>query len=223
MARHSDITLMILLLVVSTSCGGSNTDVSPDSQIVSFSTSTPSPITEAPPAPSHTPEPPPPSSTPSPLPEEISEAIRQTYLAIFLIQIDAQLVEEAASRTQSGDLTGFEQVGALLAIAALIEGVDQSLAEIMPPESLTDHLGDARLVHGQTKSLLAEWFNDEIDSAEVSAGMGPILLDAERVIAGAEQTLAEVFGFDLDQLAEERQETLDSLPDIFESTPTPSS
>jgi PBP1b-binding outer membrane lipoprotein LpoB len=61
----------------------------------------------------------PPSLMPAstPVPPEISEAAKQTYLAMLLIQINSRLVEEAASRTQAGELTGFDQLGVLLAIA----------------------------------------------------------------------------------------------------------
>lgn len=223
MSRKLTILFHMLFSWVLISCAGSASEVRPtraDTQNISPAPPhaiTPSPTSSVTPTPPATP-----SLAPSPLPDDLSESIKQSYLAIFLIRVDAELVNEAADRTQSGDLTGFDQVGALLAIAAVMEGVDQSLPEITPPEPLQTYWEEARSVHEQTKEILGDWFNDELDSAEVLIRMESVLLTAEGIIENVEETLARDFGFDLEQLTEERQEILESLPEIFESTSTPS-
>lgn len=173
--------------------------------------------------PSVTPNPSPSTSpTNTPVPPEISDAAKQSYLAMLMIQINSLLVAEAAERTQSGELSGVDQIGAVLAIAALIEGANQSIPEISPPDTLSKQWDKLVEVHEQTKEIMSSWFNDEIDSGDVLETIAPILFEADNILIEVEQLLSEEFNFDPDELTRERERILTTLSEIFESTPTPS-
>ena len=159
--------------------------------------------------------------TSTPIPPELSEAARQTYLAMLFIQIDAELIKEAAVRTQSGELSGVDQFGALLAIAALMEGVDQSLPDISPPESLQEYWSEITEIHEQTKGIMRDWFNEEINSSDVVEEISPLLSSLEQQLSRVENSLADEFNFDVNEITQAREEILESVPEIFNSTPTP--
>ena len=212
------LALITFMFGILTSCSPTEVEGTGDA-VVDESRLTPTLISE----PTSIPSPSPtimPSSTP--IPPEISEAAKQTYLAMLLIQVESQLVYEAAARTQSGELSGFDQFGALLAIAALIEGADQSIPGISPPESLNAYWMELIEVHNQTKSLLSKWFNEEIDSSDVVESISPVLDTADENLLSVELKLADEFNFDVNEITSEREKVLSSLPEIFEATPTPS-
>jgi len=211
---------LCLLTVALFSCSSGDTapasEQEPQVPIVEAKEST-SPIEPPTVPPEPTPEPPPPSVA-----VEITDEAKQTYLAMLLIQIDAEFLMEAAERTKSGDLEGFEQFGSLIVIAALIKGVDESLPEISPPPNLNTQWADALSVHEQAKSLLARWFNDEMNSSDVTSELGPLLMAIDASLLQAEEIIAAEYGLDPEELSSERDRILESLPEVFMPTPTPS-
>ena len=207
------LALMVLLSLAVASCSQGGVAPAPTNLV---------PPTETP-IPSPTPEPSPtvPPATPTPLPTELLDLIKHAYITILMTQVDAQLVSEAASRSVAGDLSGADKFATTLVIASLIEAVDESLTADQPPEALLGPWEDAHSVHEQTKQHLSAWFNNEADAATTVASMQAVLAQAETVMVEVDSIFADQYGYDLEELAAQRQETLDSLPDIF-STPTPS-
>lgn len=206
------LTLIPLLLLALASC-------SPAAAVPTATAFIPS--TEMP-IPSLTPEPSPttPPATPTPLPPEFTDLIKHIYLTILMTQVDAQLVSEAANRALSGELSGTDQFATTLVIASLIEAVDETLTADQPPEALLGPWEDAHSIHEQTKQYLSAWFNSEADAAATVASMQAVLAQAETVMVEVDSIFADQYGYDLEELAAQRQETLDSIPDIF-PTPTP--
>jgi hypothetical protein len=157
-------------------------------------------------------------STPfaTPLPEALSEQIEQTYTTLVLIQANAELLNESATRVQSGELDGLEGLGAVFAVAALIAAVDESIPQTMPPDPLRSAWNAATVVHQQTKDLAGRWLDKQVDSAQVVAEIEPLLTSIGEIVTEAEAVLGTEYGFDSDMLTREREDTIDSLPDVFQ-------
>lgn len=157
-------------------------------------------------------------STPiaTPLPEQLSEQIEQTYTILVLIEANAELLNESALRVQSGQLDGFEGLGAVFAVAALIAAVDESIPQTVPPDPLRSAWNGATVVHQQTKDLAGRWLDKQVDSAQVVAEIEPLLTSIGEILTQAEAALGTEYGFDSDMLTREREDTIDSLPDVFQ-------
>jgi hypothetical protein len=167
--------------------------------------------------PSRTPRPSPsPSPTNTAIPPEIIDAAKQSYLAMLSIQINAGLVDEVAERIQYGEFTGYDRYGAMLAVAALIEGAHRSAPQIAPPVSLSGPWDKMQDVHRQTKEIIRAWFNDEINTGEVRTGVAPIINEADNALLEAEQIMSNTFNFDPDTFMHERERILGALPTILE-------
>jgi len=161
------------------------------------------------------------TATPTPLSEDLRNRILETYQLIFHTQVNAEMLSEAAARVQAGELTGFDALGATLALVGLMEGVDQGYAERKPLDLLTSPYADAQEVHETLKDILARWWNEEIDSTQVLTEVEPELTRIDGIVGGAERTLARTYGFDMEEMAQYRQEVLDSIPDMLKPTVVP--
>lgn len=171
------------------------------------------------PEPSPTPTSPPlvqPTPTAAPLPKGLSEQIEQTYTILVFIQLNAHLLSETATRVQSGELEGFEALGLVMAVAALIGAVDESIPQAESPDVLDPAWNSAIIVHEQTKELAARWLDKEVDAAQVVGEMQPVLRDIDAAVTGAEAALGTEYNVDSNLLTQKRKEIIDSLPEIFE-------
>jgi len=157
-----------------------------------------------------------PTPTATPLPEGLSEQIEQTYTILVLIQFNAHLLSETATRVQSGELEGFEALGALLAVAALIGTVDESIPQTVSPDVVDPAWNSAIIVHEQTKQLAARWLDKEVDSGQVVAEMQAVLRDIDEILTSAEAALGTEYNLDSNLLTQKRQEIINTLPEIFE-------
>jgi hypothetical protein len=207
------LALLVLLSLAVASCSQGGVAPAPVNLVPPTETLSPSPTVA--------PSPTAPPATPTSLPAELLDLIKHVYITILMTQVDAQMVAEAANRSLSGELSGADRFATTIMIASLIQAVDESLSADQPPEALLGPWQDARSIHDQTKQLLSAWFNSEADAAATVSSMQPVLDEAESILTDLETILAEQYDFNPDELAAQRQETLQSIPDIF-ATPTPS-
>ena len=75
-------------------------------------------------------------------------------------------------------------------------------------------------IHGQLKDITSRWLSKDIDSTIVIKEMAPVLQEMEETAQAAQEILAGEYNIDVDELAEIRQEIIDTVPDLF-ATPTP--
>jgi hypothetical protein len=160
------------------------------------------------------------TSTPTALPEALKNEILQAYKILLFIEVDTNMLSETASRVKSGEISGLDGFGTTLALAMLVEGVDQAIAETTPPEFLQKPWDRALEIHEQTKDILSRWFNDEIDSSIVLDEIEDPLGEIEKIMSGVEEELASRYGIDPDEMREFREDTIESMNEIF-NTPTP--
>lgn len=175
---------------------------------------TQTPTTANTPTPSQTPHP---SLTPTStaVPPEIAEPAKQSYHAIFSIQMNTHHVAEVVERIRSGEFIGYDRYFAMLAVLAGVEGVQRSIPEIMPPGPLLQPWDIAVDVHEQTREIIRAWFNDEIGLVDVGQGIAPLIDEVDDVFLEVEQVMFEDFNFDPDVLNLERERVLDSIPGIL--------
>lgn len=182
-----------------------------------WATGTPSPTDT--PAPTNTPRPthtPTQTSTPTPIADELAEDILSTYRALLIVQLNAELLHETATRVQSGELGGLDQLAPMIALGALIQAIEEAVPQITAPQQLADSWDSAVAVHERTKGVMRRWVNEEILSPEVVAEMDSVLVDIGTIASSTDDVLASEFGYDADLLAKWRQEVLEAVPELFE-------
>jgi hypothetical protein len=160
-----------------------------------------------------------PSATPTPLPDDMREAIMQTYKGMLLVQLNANFLKETASKVNKGELGGFESLGAVIAVAALISGTQQAFEVIQPPEILTTDWQQAQKVHEATKDILIRWLDKDIDSGDVLNEIAGPLNEIEAALSSADHELSIRYGIDEAELRSERAAVMTSVGEIF-ATPT---
>ena len=101
--------------------------------------------------------------TPTKIPEELRNQIIQSYGTMLFIQANLVLLDETAQRVQSGELSGFDTLGAMIAIAAFVNAIDEAIPEIEPPKPFNSYWEDMLTIHKELKSIIRRWFNDEIE------------------------------------------------------------
>ena len=131
--------MLLMAVLMLTACGTSGVTVVPTGTVktialasltsasTSIDTVTPTalPIATQSPTPTFTP-------TATVIPEALKEEILQAYKVLLFIQIDANLLNETMTRVQSSKSGGFNSLGALIATAASVQAVDESIADTFP-------------------------------------------------------------------------------------------
>lgn len=145
--------------------------------------------------------------------------VEQTYKALVLVQATAELLSETAKRVQSGELEGFESFGSLIAIGAIASGIDESLPQITPPDYLASDVRAAISLNDDIQALLSRWFDSEIDSTVVLEEIDPLLIEIDSLLTEAEEKLARESDLDAETLERTRQEAMESISEVFETTP----
>ena len=215
------LSFIIILLITSCSPGSLieptllPTEILPTSTftLTNTPTITPTPTSTATPEPTFTP-------TPLPLTEEEYNSLIQAYKILLFIQIDTNLLEEIATKVKNGELTGFDSLGALLGLAMVIDEVNNGILETTPLPIFMPYWEDALKVHEETKTVLGDWFNKEINSTEVLEKTPSMNSKIEKIMVDLEKEISVINGLSIEELKKAREEAIQSIGEIFE-TPTP--
>jgi formylglycine-generating enzyme required for sulfatase activity len=141
---------------------------------------------------------------------------------MFLAQVDAELLAEAALRVQSGDLDSAGLVSVFTAIARYADTVDQVASGVPVPEALSSAWDEAFQAHTETRDILSRWSDEEIDPEHVIAELEAVRQSAAHALQVAEQWIAQMFAADTTGLAAAREKALARIVDqVFEPTPEP--
>lgn len=218
--------ILVLLVIILTGCSPATTVALPPTPTSSPVPPTATDIPTLTPTATETPEPtststPEPTPTATPIPEEIKQAVLDAYKIMLFIQVDASMLDDVATKVKAGDLVGFESFGALIVLAALVNAVEEAIPQTTPPELIKPYWDQVLPIHAATKALIAQWYNKEIDSTIVLEEVAPILDQVEQIMSDLDHELATTYGFDAKELNQFREETIQSMNEIF-GTPTPS-
>jgi hypothetical protein len=211
-------SVLIFLIILITSCTplSSSPKVTPTNTPI-FPTATPSPSLT--PTLTHTPQPTP---TLTPIPAEEKEAVIQAYRIMLFIQIGANLLKNTATKVVTGELTGFDSFGAIIALSAFVNAVEEAIPQTKVPSIITSYWDQVLPVHTAIKDILSRWVNKEIDSNIVVKEIDPYLKQIEKIMDSMEKKLASSYGFDAKEMNKTREEAIQSMDAIFStSTPTP--
>jgi hypothetical protein len=161
-------------------------------------------------------------ATVTPKPAQLAEQLDALHIAMFLIQLDAELLGEAALRVQSGDLDGAGLGGVFTAIAQYADTIDQVASGFPVPEGLSPSWEEAFEAHMETRAILSRWSKAEIDPEQVIAQVEPVRQSAAHAVQVAELWIAQLVGGDTIGLAAARAKQLARMVDqVFAPTPTP--
>ncbi len=155
-----------------------------------------------------------------PLSEEELAMLNQVYRILLFIQIDMRTLDEIAEKVQAQELVGIETVGALMVLATVVNEVDTAIQTATPPELIWDDWEAALQAHEDTKQLITDWVNEEIDSSGIRAEAEVKLGEIDKLMERVEMALAEHYGFDQEEMRLNRESVVESVNEIF-ATPEP--
>ncbi len=155
--------------------------------------SVPAPATA--PAPTNTPAPsveptiaPTATEPPASLTDSSKEEALDTYKLLVAIQAEVNLLDETARRVASGELEGTDSFSSVMAVALIIQAVDEGIAEYAPPAIVKPSWEAAVSIHQTTRSLVTSWFNQEINADAVISEIASPLADIDAVLSDGRPT-----------------------------------
>jgi len=197
--------------------GAGPTATQPAQAPTSAPTSTSAPTVSSPNATSPaTDEPGPPTLVP-----KVQEDARRGYLTLFLLDASVVLVDEIASQVQSGEMDGLEGLGSLLVVGALLQAVDEALLEPAPIDALGDAWVEAQIAIPLLRGVVGDWMDEEIGSVDVPKRLEPARRQVDRVMALANEAMADQVGYRSEDLETLRQEAMADLRASLAATPEP--
>ena len=214
--------LSIILLVLLTACAtGVSVDqpaVTEESQpatatVLVTSTQVPTATITATSAPTAT-------ATLIPLSEEELDVLNRVYRILLFIQIDMRMLDEIAVKVQAEELVGVETFGALMVLATVVNELDNAIQMVTPPDLIQPQWDAAMQYQEETKQLIEDWVNEEIDSAGVQVATQEKLDEIDALMENVEMTLSDYYGFDQNEMRLNRESVVESVNEIF-ATPEP--
>lgn len=149
------------------------------------------------------------------------EDVRRGYMALVLLQGSVVAIDDLAARAQSGEATGFTALGQLIGVGAILQAVDEALAEDAPAPALETAWADARAIVPDLRALLGRWSDQQLTAAEVPAELSPIAERVEQVLAAAERDLSGAYAIDEAELRRMREQAMVDLRERLRATPEP--
>ena len=150
-----------------------------------------------------------------PLSEEELAMLNQVYRILLFIQIDMRTLDEIAEKVQLEELVGIETVGALMVLATVVNEVDTAIQSTTPPDLIREDWEAALQAHEDTKQLITDWVNEEIDSSGIRAEAEVKLGEMDELMERVEMALAQNYGFDQEEMRLNRESVVESVNEIF--------
>lgn len=156
------------------------------------------------------------STAESGLAEAGQDPLLRAYRALVGIQLNAALVAEAVRQVEAGRVDQNELPVAALAVGALTQAVDETLPATTPPLALASQWQAAVAHHEEVKSLGGQWLLGQMSLADISAALGPIQADLQRLLAEADAVLAAEYGVEVSELTAHRERLVAAIGRVFE-------
>ncbi len=113
-----------------------------------------------------------------------------------------------------------ETFGALMVLATVVNEVDTAIQAAAPPDLIREDWEAALQMQTETKLLVENWVNEEIDSTGMLTETQTRLDALDELMERVEMSLAEYYGFDQEELRQNREAVVESVNEIF-ATPEP--
>lgn len=212
MRRIVAFILLLMLTACSTGGGLAEPEITESPVITPTQVATHTPIPTATqtatPAPTST-------ATLIPLSEEDLGMLNQVYRILLYVQIDMRMLDEIALKVQEEELVGVETFGALMVLATVVNEVDNAILTAEPPDLIREEWDAAMQYQEETKQLIEDWVNEDLDSMGVRAATQEKLVEIDALMETVEMTLAEYYGFDQNELRLNRESVVESVNEIF--------
>lgn len=212
MRRIVAFILLLILTACSTGGGLAEPEITESPVITPTQVATHTPIPTATqtatPAPTST-------ATLIPLSEEDLGMLNQVYRILLYVQIDMRMLDEIALKVQEEELVGVETFGALMVLATVVNEVDNAILTAEPPDLIREEWDAAMQYQEETKQLIEDWVNEDLDSIGVRAATQEKLVEIDALMETVEMTLAEYYGFDQNELRLNRESVVESVNEIF--------
>lgn len=212
MRRIVAFILLLILTACSTGGGLAEPEITESPVITPTQVATHTPIPTATqtatPAPTST-------ATLIPLSEEDLGMLNQVYRILLYVQIDMRMLDEIALKVQEEELVGVETFGALMVLATVVNEVDNAILTAEPPDLIREEWDAAMQYQEETKQLIEDWVNEDLDSMGVRAATQEKLVEIDALMETVEMTLAEYYGFDQNELRLNRESVVESVNEIF--------
>jgi tetratricopeptide (TPR) repeat protein len=159
----------------------------------------------------------------TPIPTEMTGQIWQAYGAMVFIQINATFLNEIATRIQAGVFDDLQKTSAIQFLESFIQQADSMISQSAVPEALESDWEKALAIHAKTKDYLQQWKNQDIEPQQVTAEMKPLMSELDTIIKDVQKVMSVKYGFDIDELIQQQQDSLANVERIFgpATTPTP--
>jgi transcriptional regulator of heat shock response len=141
--------------------------------------------------------------------------LNQVYRILLYVQIDMRMLDEIALKVQEEELVGVETFGALMVLATVVNEVDNAILTAEPPDLIREEWDAAMQYQEETKQLIEDWVNEDLDSMGVRAATQEKLVEIDALMETVEMTLAEYYGFDQNELRLNRESVVESVNEIF--------
>ena len=145
----------------------------------------------------------------------------QGYTTLVMLQAGAEILVQTVTKLEADEIDDADAFGAIIVIAALMEAVDQALAEPAPDPALDEAWELAREATESLESVVTRYFEDEITAEALSEEIAVVNEQIEAALVAAETELAEEAGMSQEELTRIRQDAIQELRDELFATPTP--
>jgi tetratricopeptide (TPR) repeat protein len=164
-----------------------------------------------------------PALTPAytPIPTEMSGQLLLVFGGFVFIQVDAKLLNEIAIRSESEELDDSQTARAWQILDSFLQEEDGIILQAVVPDTLGSDWTRAVAIYVQTKDIYHQWANHEIKPKKVVAEMKPLLDELDQILPNVENILSHEYGFNLDDLTQQRADALAYVDRIFGPTTTP--
>jgi uncharacterized protein YidB (DUF937 family) len=158
-----------------------------------------------------------------------TDVISKAYAPVALLYASEAMMEEIANRQQLGTLTGFQQLGTLIAMGVFISGTESLLNEPPPLDELQPAWEKGKTIPPMLKEVVSKWANKEIQPSDVHAELVPVLDQINQMEQLVVPVLASQYGVDASKLQSIRNEMTEQLRQVIdkmgaqETTPTDTS
>jgi hypothetical protein len=182
-------------------------------------TAVPPPTDTRPPAATRTP-----SSTRTPteeaIPPEVAAELEAIHMGLFLIQVDAEVVAEAATRMVEGELDQAGLDGVFTNLQTYAQTVNQIAMGVHIPDEVSPAWEEALDAHSETMGVIGAWTADEIEAEDVLEQIEPIRASAAHAVQVGWEAIAGMVGVDPSEMERILETALaEIIPLAFEPPP----
>lgn len=149
---------------------------------------------------------------------DIPEEVVTQYVAFVSMDMTARLLESIATSLQEDDIDSTEGAIQLLATAIIYDDVVNAL-DASPIAPITEGIWeDAQSISQDIQNMIAQWFNDEIDSSVVLGLLPSLNAEIQDLLSTVESLFSDEYGINPAELSAFRNSELDRMMEELSSS-----